>query len=287
MPESNTHASTESVRPHGLIPMGGKRPLDQYLREAWQRRDFAIVMPLSELRAQNMDTMLGNLWHIMNPVLLVAVYFIVFGVLLQIDRGVDNFLAFLAVGVFTFHYSQKTMIAGAKSVASNEGLLRSFQFPRILLPVATVVGQTLAFLPAVGIMLLVALATGEALRLAWLLLIPVFALQAMFNLGGTFVMARLANRFRDVQHVLPFVFRLLFYLSGVLYLAQAFTDNQTLLTLLNANPFYVFVTLARAPLLGEVAFAAAQWGSAVTWTAALMAAGFWFFRSGEHEYGRG
>lgn len=265
--------------------MGRKRPLGQYLREVWRRRDFATALPVAELRAQNMDTVLGNLWHVMNPLLLVGVYFLVFGVALPVDRGVDNFLAFLAVGVFSYHYSQKTMMAGAKCIAANEGLLRSFQFPRTLLPVSTVVGQSLAFLPAVVIMLLMAVATGEPPRLAWTLLVVVFALQALFNVGGTFVLARLADRFRDVQNVLPFAFRLVFYLSGVLYLAEEFVPGP-LLPVLNANPFYVFVTLARAPVLGDHT-TPVLWLSAVAWALGLFVLGFWYFRAAEHRYGRG
>lgn len=268
--------------------MGRKRPLGQYLREVWRRRDFATALPVAELRAQNMDTVLGNLWHVMNPLLLVGVYFLVFGVGLKqadVDRGVDNFLAFLAVGIFTYHYSQKTMMAGAKSVAANEGLLRSFQFPRSLLPASTVIGQTLAFLPAIAIMLLMAVATGEPPRLAWLILAVVFALQALFNLGGTLVLARLADRFRDLQNVLPFAFRLVFYLSGVLFLAEAFVPK-SLHPLLNINPFYVFVTLARAPVLGEQT-TPALWLSAASWALGLFLLGFWYFRAAEHRYGRG
>lgn len=268
--------------------MGRKWPLGRYLNETWRRRDFAIAMPLGELRAQNMDTVLGNIWHVMNPILLVAVYFIIFGLLLKVDRGVNNFLPFLTIGVFSFHYSQKTMIAGAKSISSNEGLLRSFQFPRVLLPASTVIGQSLAFLPAVGIMLLIALATGEPLRPSWLILLPVFALQALFNLGGTFVVARMADRFRDLQNVLPFIFRLLFYLSGVLYLVEeVLASYPTLLATFNFNPFYVFLTLARGPLMDEMSIAPVQWVSAVAWTAALLTVGFWYFRAGEHQYGRG
>lgn len=272
----------------GLIPVSRKLPLRVYLGDAWRRRDFAIAMPAAELRAQNMDTVLGNLWHVMNPILLVSVYFVIFGLVLDVSRGVDNFLAFLGVGVFTFHYSQKTVIASAKSIASNQGLLRSFQFPRVLLPVATVIGQSFAFLPAVGIMLVLAVATTEPPSTAWALLVPLFLLQALFNLGAGLLAARLGDRFPDLQNVLPFLFRLAFYLSGVLYLAEALISDSLVLTLFNLNPFYAFVMLARAPVLHELGPAPpALWISALLWTAVLLVVGFWYFRAGEREYGRG
>lgn len=266
--------------------LGEKTPLPVYLRALWQRRDFAVTVPLGELRAQNMDTVLGNLWHLLNPVLLVAVYFTIFGLLLDTSRGVDNFLAFLAVGVFVYQYSQRTAIAAAKSIPANEGLIRSIQFPRALLPISTVIGQTVAFMPAVAVMVVVALATGERPTLRWLLLGPIFLLQSAFNLGAALVVARLADSFRDVQNILPFVFRLLFYMSGVLYLVEAWVGDPALRRLFNANPLYAFVTLARGPVLGEPSNPE-LWMSVLVWTAVILPVGFAFFRAGEQRYGRG
>lgn len=266
--------------------LGEKTPLPVYLRALWQRRDFAVTVPLGELRAQHMDTVLGNLWHLLNPVLLVAVYFTVFGLLLDTSRGVDNFLAFLAVGVFVYQYSQRTTIAAAKSLPANEGLIRSIQFPRALLPASTVIGQTLAFIPAMAVMLIVAAATGEQPSVRWLLLGPIFLLQVAFNLGVALMVARLADSFRDVQNVLPFVFRLLFYLSGVLYLVDAWVGDPLLRRLFNANPLYAFVTLARSPILGDPV-SPELWVSASLWTGVVLPVGFAFFRAGEQRYGRG
>lgn len=266
--------------------LGEKPPLPVYLRALWQRRDFAVTAPLGELRAQNMDTVLGNLWHLLNPVLLVAVYFTIFGLLLDTSRGVDNFIAFLAVGVFVYQYSQRTTIAAAKSIPSNEGLIRSIHFPRALLPVSTVIGQTLAFMPAVVIMLIVAVATGEQPHVRWLMLAPILVVQVAFNLGAAFVVARLADSFRDVQNILPFLFRLLFYLSGVLYLVEAWVADPVLRRLFNANPLYAFVTLARSAILGGPTDPE-LWLSALVWTGAILPVGFAFFRAAEQRYGRG
>jgi teichoic acid transport system permease protein len=103
------------------------------------------------------------MWHLLNPILLIAVYYLVFGVILRIDNEVDNFIAFLGIGIFAYHWSQKTITGGAKAITSNEGLIRSLQFPRALLPLATVVQEVLAFLPGVAVMVAVVLLTGEAM----------------------------------------------------------------------------------------------------------------------------
>ena len=146
-----------------LIDLTAPPSTSDYLRDAWNRREFAIAMPAQDLRAQNMDTMLGQLWHLANPALLVSVYFVVFGLLLDTNRGVDNFFAFLVVGVVLFHLTQRVVQDAAVAITRNEGLIRSVQFPRILLPISTVNGQTVAFLPALAMVMAAVLLTGSGL----------------------------------------------------------------------------------------------------------------------------
>ena len=71
--------------PPGLQRLGSEESLGQYLSDIWERREFAVVVPANDLRAQNMDTALGQLWHILNPAALIAIYWLIFGVLLGVD----------------------------------------------------------------------------------------------------------------------------------------------------------------------------------------------------------
>jgi teichoic acid transport system permease protein len=93
-----------------LRRVGVKLPLRDYIREVWRRREFAVTVPMGELRANNQDTALGQLWHLLNPLLLVGVYYFMFGLILQIDerRGmdIDDYLQFLIVGVLTFNFTR-------------------------------------------------------------------------------------------------------------------------------------------------------------------------------------
>jgi len=275
-------SSSDDLKPVVLRP-----GLGAYLKETWRRRQFAVAIAGGELRGQHMDSVLGNLWHVLNPLLLAGVYYLVFGVLLDISRGVANYPAFVVIGVFVFHFSQKSIITGSGAVVSNEGLIRSIRFPRAILPLATVVGHTIAFLPAIVVMLAIVAATGEMPAPDWLLLVPILALQAVFNLGAALVVARLTDLFRDVENVLPYVFRLAFYGSGVLYAPARFVDDPAILAFFDYNPFFVFVSLARGPLLGEMAIDPLHIGVAIGWTLVLLIGGFAFFRAGEDRYGRG
>lgn len=269
-----------------LHELGNRLPLGSYLREVWRRRDFAVVVPLADLRARHMNTVFGQLWHLLNPMLLVGVYFLIFGVILRTDRGVEHFLAFLTVGTLMFQFTQRSAIDGAKTIASNEGLLRSIQFPRVLLPLSALVFQAASFLPAVLVILAVMLVSGVTPALAWLFLVPVLLLQMAFNFGVILVVSRLADRFRDIQQLLPFFFRILMYLSGILFSVDHYVRSELGQKLFVVNPMYSFITLARGALLGTNV-QASMWLSVFVWSCAMLVGGFVFFRAAEQRYGRG
>ena len=275
-----------------LIPLGRSLPVRVYLRSLWDRRQFAISVPMGELRTQHMNTVLGNVWHLLNPLLQVAVYWLVFGVLLGTDRGIDNFITYLAIGVFCFGYMQRAIKACASSIINNQGLIRSLSFPRAILPISAVVRETIAFGPALVLMLLLALAT-EGLRPQWLLVVPWTALMAVFSLGAGFVLARLTEGLQDVDNLLPFLFRIAFYLSGILYAFERFVPDEyaAWLPIIALNPFYAFITHMRHALMWTYAAdpVVDPWliPSALLYPLLFLVFGFLFFRAAEQRYGRG
>lgn len=281
-------AQTTDIPPH-LRRLGGTPSLRDYLASIWSRRYFAWSVARGEIRTQHLDTALGNLWHLINPLLLIGVYYLVFGVILETNRGVTNFLAFLGIGIFTFNYTQKAVLSGGRTLASNIGLIRSLQFPRALLPMSSVLRETMAFSSAAVVMIAVVLITGEPITWRWFLVLPAFALAAVFSLGFAFIAARLADKFRDLLNVLPFLFRIAFYLSGVLYSVEAFLDDPVILRIMLANPFYVYVSLPREYLMTSLEQDAIgwMWLSGVAWAVGGLLVGLLVFRGGEHEYGRG
>ena len=256
----------------------------KYVAELWARREFAIVVPANDIRAQNMDTVLGQVWHILNPAALIAVYWLVFGVLLENNRDIDNFVGFLVVGVLIFQLTQRVVQDGAIAIPRNEGFIRSIQFPRALLPISSLTGQTIAFGPALLVMFVTLPLTGEFPTWRWLVFPPVLAAQALINLGGGLIMARLGAVVRDLQQILPHLFRLLFYLSGVLFSVDRVITNETIVTLMAINPMYSMVSVARWSLLGASA-GAEVWIAVVVWAAVLPVAGLAFFRANEYRYG--
>jgi teichoic acid transport system permease protein len=277
--------SPKAMRRAGLRDVGDKQYVEDYLQEVWDRREFAFEVPLGQLRAQHMNTFLGNLWHVLNPLMIMGVYYLLFGVILGTSRGTPNFLAFLAVGVFMFNYTQRAVSAGAVSVFANAGLIRAIYFPRAILPLQAVIGQTLSFLPAIATMLFVTILSGVFPRPTWALLVPLVALQAMFNFGAALVVARIGDSYRDFTNVLPHVFRVLIYMSGAMYSVDRFIHSALTRHLFELNPMYSFISLARGAVLG-LPTTIGMYLSVIGWTVVLLVGGFFYFRAGEHAYGR-
>lgn len=254
----------------------------------WERREFTLAIPQAELQAQHRNTVLGNLWHLLDPLIQVAVYYLVFHKLLDITRGVDNIVGFLAVGVFIWHFTMKSTKSGARSITSNEGLLRAVSFPRAILPVSAVSAELMAFSYALVAMFgAVALLTEAVPGWTWLLIVPIVAIQTAFNLGLAMFFARVADRFRDILQVLPYTLRVTGYASGVIFpIELRLRDLPSLRAVMDYNPAYVFLKTARGAILDNVAPTPREWAVLAAWSVGMLVIGFLFFLGREHEYGR-
>ena len=257
-----------------------------YLAAVWSRRDYLREVPAQQVRSAHLDTVLGNLWHLLNPALQMLIYFLIFGVMIGTDRGTENFIAFLALGVLPFRWFATTVQGGASAITGNLGLIRAIRFPRAVLPLAGYIERALSFVPSIAVMLLVAIATGESISARWLLIVLPLLSLAVTTLGWTFIAARLTHQISDIKELLPFFFRLLFYTSGILYLADAFVEDETLLSLFAVNPAYSAITGIRWAVLG-MEIRAEHVLSMCVWPAIALPIGFTYFRRAEEDYGRG
>jgi teichoic acid transport system permease protein len=246
-------------------------------------------MPLEEVRATHQDTLLGNVWHLINPLLSVAVFYLIFGVVFQASRDIDNYVLWLMIGVFAFGLTMRSVLAGATSISANLGLMRAMRFPRALLPVSTVIGRLLTFGFEFAVLLVVALITGEGLSRRLVVIPLIIVLHTALNLGGAFIAARLNDAYSDIQQVIPFIFQLLRYVSGVMFSVDQFlaTDSEYPLVgrLIALNPLVQILDLYRWALMGTTINPARVVECAVI-SGLLLVFGFRFFRANELSYGQ-
>lgn len=271
-----------------LARLGVRPRLRDYMRSLWSRRELAMAIPKAELQAQHRNTALGGFWHLLDPLISVAIWWLLFGVILNVTRGVDNVVGFLAVGVFAWHFTMRSVKAGAKAITSNESLLRAISFPRAILPLSVVLAELMSLAYAVVAMFIMVLVTGEEPSWHWLLIFPMFGIQFLFNMGLSLFFARLADHLRDVVQLVPYGLRVWGMLSGVFYpVTKRLADHPELYAVMKVNPAYLIMELPRRAILENAGPTMYEWLVFLTWAVVMFVVGFVFFVRRENEYGRG
>lgn len=258
----------------------------RYLKQLWEYREFAMTVPLGQLEARNQDKLLGKAWYLLNPMLLVAIYYLVFQVILGVEsrRGIENYLPFLTVGVIAYTYTRATANAGAASVRRGRRMVQSILFPRAILPLGSTIAQTVTYLWALGAMIVLVLIMGERPTWLWLLIPVVLIVQGIMNVGLACYAARFTFEFPDFGNLLPFMLRLGIYVSGVLIpINPDIVANDRLRFWMQINPIYNVIEMTRQAVLGS-RIEARVWLMGTAWALLLMITGFLYFRRAEDRY---
>lgn len=278
--------SGDLVAEHGLLRIGGRPSLGQYLRSMWGRRWFGIELARARFRSANEQDRLGIGWVVLRPLISAVVYGSVFGFLLPSSTRPPNFVAFLVTGVFLFQFFAGSLTEGARSITGNRGLVRTLQFPRALLPLASVLQQVLALGPMLAVLFVLVALTGEPVGPRWLLVLPAVLLFTLFNAGVALLAARLTIHVRDIAQLLPFLTRILFYISGIFFAVDRITTVEWAAAVLHFQPVHVFINLVRASIVESETATGADWAAGALWALAVLVAGFLFSWQGEERYGR-
>lgn len=267
----------------------GRRPgLWTYLKQVWAFRHFIVFDSRSRIAGDATRDNLGQAWTVLNPILLGAAYFLVFGIMLGTGRGIENFVAYLIIGIFMYRFTTATIQAGAKSITGNLTLVNAFNFPRMALPIAVNVRETMrqAWVYITMFALILIIPPLEPITWKWLMFIPVVAVQFLFNLGLSFVLARIVTAWNDFTHIIAFGVRIWMYLSAIFYGVDRFEDMPVILNLMYANPLFCILDITRDVVLYNSWPDPMRWIVLGIWTVVLLIAGTILFWQGEETYGR-
>lgn len=284
----------ELAAAHDLTLSGARPSLPSYIGQLWGRRHFVTAYAGARMHAQYSQASLGQVWHLVTPLLNAAVYYFIFGLVMHASHGVPNYLPFLITGVFVWDFIGSCVNASTRAVQSNLGLVRALHFPRASLPLSTVVQLFQQLLVTMGALVILLMIFGQTPSLNWLLALPTLFLMACFCAGCAMIMARIGAKSPDVSQLMPFVLRTWMYASGVMWSIDAMlrTDHlpHWVSTALKTNPAAVYIDLMRFALIDT--YKSNQlphhvWLIALGWALVVGVGGFIFFWKAEEEYGRG
>ncbi len=281
-----TMSLAELAAAHGLKRVGARPRFFPYLAEAWRRRDFMITMARFRLRATLERNRLGVLWLVLRPCLNAIIYGVIF-YFLQGESRPKDFAAYVVIGVFLFQFFQQSLVQGAKSITGHQALVQSLAFPRLTLPMGEVIEEFISLLPSIGLLFVILPFFGHWPTLSWLLIIPLLALFTLFNAGVAMMAARLTVHLRDLTQLLPFVSRILFYTSGVLFdVSRIFRRYPSIEAVFDFHPLYQVLQIARGALMGGHSYNPNYWWYFSIWAISVFVIGLLFFWAAEERYGR-
>lgn len=272
----------------GLRPVGRRPSIGNYLAALWKRRHFILADSRARVASGSQQMVLGQAWLVLKPVLDAAVYLVIFGFLLRTDRGIENFLGYLVIGVFMFQFTSRCLLQGGTSITGGKSLIHAFAFPRAALPIAAVVREMLSMVPVLSAMalLLILMPPGADLSWRWFLFPLVFVLQLIFNMGIAFFAARLVAHVRDMTHILSLLSRFWLYGSAVFFTIDRFDNLPELVAIMRINPVFIVLDMTRDLLLYATTPSASSWLLLAAWAVVSVVTGFIFFWRGEEKYGR-
>ncbi len=248
--------------------------------------DLLWLMSVTEFKRVYFGTVLGYLWSLIRPLLLFGVLLFVFTKVFRVGSDkVEHYPVFLLLGIVLYGFFQESTSIAVTSVVSEEGVVRKTQFPRLVIPLSSILTAIMNLALNLIVVLAFVIAFGVGPSWTWLLF-PV-ALAVLFVLAAALAMALsvLYVRFRDVAIIWAVVAQVLMYMTPILYPINAF-ENSTYEHLLMLNPLAVIFQQVRVWVLHEPNVASAA-DSAGGWLGLLPAAviffgvitfGIWIFR---------
>lgn len=279
------------------------------VRETMSRRRLIRYLVSADIKKKGTDTLLGNLWWLLDPLIAMAVYVFVMEVIFR--RSVPDFALFLLAAVIPFKWFTQSISDAVGSVVRNEKLIKQVQFPKIVLPIAGSVSEVISWafgmVLVLGLSLLLANGAHLTIQVLW---IPVIAVvQYTFILGLAFIVSAFTVFYRDVGIIIGHLMRLLFFMSPILWSFDAAAGRgaqikesvgETGYLLLQYNPIAILIQSYRHAIYGSLDVDAA---GELTWRAptgpdlaplvvlflgslVLLFLGTWFFKRLEPAFAK-
>jgi lipopolysaccharide transport system permease protein len=219
------------------------------LGELWQYRELLYFLTLRDIKVRYKQTMMGVAWVIIQPLLTVLIFTLVFNRFVRFDTGPLPYPLFALSGLLLWLFFANAVTNSTNSLLSNSNLITKVYFPRLFIPAASV-GAGLVDL-AVAFLLLIVLCIyyGVALTLNLLLVPLLILLMALLALGVGLLSAAMTVKYRDLRHALPFIIQLWMFASPVIYPASLVPPKWKWLLLI--NPVAGIIEGFRAALTGR------------------------------------
>lgn len=259
------------------------------LKEVWNYRDLMFLFVRRDFVAQYKQTILGPLWHIIQPILTTIMFLLVFGKIANIPTdGIEPILFYMS-GITIWNYFATCLTATSNTFVANAHIFGKVFFPRLVLPLSIVISNMVKFAIQMGILLLAmiwfAVFKGVPIVFGWQwLLIPVLMLlMAGIGLGTGIIISSLTTKYRDFTILISFAVQLLMYATPVAY-PLSYLQNKSFAPLIQWNPLSAVVEGFRYALFHTGSFEIASLAYSAGFMIVVLLFGIVYFNRVERSF---
>lgn len=232
---------TTVIRPKRLFHLSD-------LKELWKYRELLYFFSWRDLKVRYKQTVIGVLWSVLQPLITMIVFSFFFGKLVNVPSDGVPYPIFVYTGLLFWQFFSDALGETSNSLLANKSIITKVYFPRLLLPISTVLTKFVDFIIASIILVGLMLYYGYAPHLSGFLILPLLLLLTfMAAIGLGLFLSAVNVKYRDVRYALPFFIQLLLFITPVIYPASIAGKYSKILAL---NPMMGVIQSARAALLG-------------------------------------
>ena len=214
----------------------------ELFKNLYKYRELLKTNITKDVGGKYKHSFLGVLWSFINPLLQIAVYALVFQVILKSD--IENYAVYLCCGLIPWQYFSSVVLRGAATMIDNGNIIKKVYFPREILPISVVTSEGVNFLIATIIILGFVIFGGIGLSINLLWYPIILAIQYLVSVGIAFIVSSLTVYFRDLLQLLGVLMQLLFYATPIVYSINSVPAN--LQWIVKLNPMSYLIEAYRA-----------------------------------------
>lgn len=259
------------------------KPLNINWLELKESLDLFYFLTIRDIKVRYKQTLMGITWIIIQPVVSVILFTIIFGNFAKIPSDNIPYPIFVFIGLFYWNFFSGTFTSACNSLISNEDILKKVYFPKIMAPIASTFALIVDLLPLLAILASLLLYYKVVPTLLSLVLIPLFLTQTLIlAVGAGMFLAPINARFRDIKYILPFAIQIGFFATPVIYPVTLFGGTSKIVRIL--NPLAQIIDTQRISFY-EVRNI--DWNTfviSIFVSLVIFLAGFYYFRTQENKF---
>lgn len=211
--------------------------MTELLRDTYRYRELIWALALKELKIRYKRSVLGFLWALLNPMLLMLVLTVVFSSIMP-QAQISHYAIFILSALLPWTFFSQSLAYAAESIVSNGDLIKKVKVAKLVFPVAAVVSNMINLLLSLLPLVLIVLVMRHPFHLTWIYLpVPLFTL-TLFTLGATFFFAAINVYYRDVSHILQIILQVWFYVTPIIYSLDFFPAKYRMFFKLNPLQYF-------------------------------------------------